>query len=50
MSIFLLVKALPDGRIAEGNGIIEELRMIKTPAEQDLVRGSAWRADLSSQG
>jgi Xaa-Pro aminopeptidase len=42
-----LFGALPDASISDATAIIENLRMIKTPAEQELVRGSARLADLS---
>jgi Xaa-Pro aminopeptidase len=42
-----LVNALPGASIADATPIIENPRMIKTPAEQELVRGSARLADLS---
>jgi Xaa-Pro dipeptidase len=42
-----LIKAFPDASIVDATSIIEELRMIKTAGEQELVRGSAALADLS---
>jgi Xaa-Pro aminopeptidase len=42
-----LVSALPDASIADATSIIEDARMIKTPGEQALVRGTAALADLS---
>jgi len=42
-----LAAALPEAAISDATAIIENLRMIKTPAEQELVRGSARLADLS---
>ncbi len=42
-----LVKALPGASFTDATVIIEDLRMIKTPTEQELVRGSARLADLS---
>lgn len=43
----LLRKELPDAVFSDATRIIEDLRMIKTPAEQELVRSSAALADLS---
>ena len=42
-----LVNMLPGASFIDATAIIEDLRMIKTPAEQELVRGSAALADLS---
>ena len=42
-----LIEAFPDASIVDATSIIEELRMIKTAGEQELVRGSAALADLS---
>ena len=42
-----LIKGFPDASIVDATPIIEELRMIKTAGEQELVRGSAALADLS---
>jgi Xaa-Pro aminopeptidase len=42
-----LINALPQASFSDATTIIENLRMIKTPGEQELVRGSARLADLS---
>jgi Xaa-Pro aminopeptidase len=42
-----LIKGFPDASIVDATSIIEELRMIKTAGEQELVRTSAALADLS---
>ena len=42
-----LMKNFPDASIVDATSIIEELRMVKTAGEQELVRTSAALADLS---
>lgn len=42
-----LMSAFPDASIQDATSIIEDARMIKTPGEQALVRGTAALADLS---
>jgi Xaa-Pro aminopeptidase len=42
-----LIKNFPDASIVDATSIIEELRMVKTAGEQELVRTSAALADLS---
>jgi Xaa-Pro aminopeptidase len=43
------VSAFPEASISDATAVIENLRMIKAPGEQELVRGSAKLADLSFQ-
>ena len=42
-----LVKGFPDASIVDVTPIVEELRMVKVPMEQEMVRRSAALADLS---
>ena len=42
-----LTRNFPGASIVDATSIIEELRMVKTPSEQELVRAAAALADLS---
>jgi Xaa-Pro aminopeptidase len=44
-----LVTNLPKVTIVDATSVIEDLRKIKSPAEQELVKGTARMADLSFQ-
>jgi Xaa-Pro aminopeptidase len=42
-----LIKSFPEAPMVDATSIIEEIRMIKSPGEQELVKTSAVLADLS---